>query len=52
MTRVPDPLEWLAAGVPLTLLLDLFGPAPTASREIYRNEPADDAWLHPTPHAA
>ena len=51
MTQVPDPLEWLAAGVPLTLLLDVLGSAPRSS-DLYRDEPADDAWLKPRPHAA
>ena len=52
MQRVPDPLEWLAAGVPLTLLIDLVGVSAPASSEIYEQETADDAWLHPVTNAA
>ena len=36
-------MEWLADGVPITLLCDLFDPAGPASREIYTAEAiADD----------
>jgi hypothetical protein len=43
-TRSPHPVTGLlAAGVPLTLLLDLAAPVP--SRELYRDEPGDTAWL-------
>jgi len=52
MHRLPDPLEWLAAGVPLTLLVDLLGSAAPASADLYREERGDDAWLRPAHHAA
>ena len=51
MPQFPDPLELLAAGVPLTLLLDVLASAPR-STDLYRDEPADDAWLQPKTHAA
>jgi hypothetical protein len=51
MSQLPDPLEWLAAGVPLTLLLDVLGSTPP-SAELYRDEPGDAAWLRPAPRAA
>lgn len=52
MQRLPDPLEWLAAGVPLTLLLDLLYESGPQSADIYGRERADDDWLHPAMHAA
>lgn len=51
MPQVPDPLELLAAGVPLTLLLDVLVSTPRSS-DLYRDEPADVAWLQAKPHAA
>lgn len=51
ITRLPDPIRWLAAGVPLTLLIDLLEQAGPDSRRIYREEPAELDWL-PAPSAA
>jgi hypothetical protein len=42
---VADMMEWLRAGVPLTLVLDLLDPSGPGSRQIYAEEPADTAWL-------
>jgi hypothetical protein len=42
-TRADAALSLLAAGVPLTLLLDLAGAVP--SRELYREETADADWV-------
>jgi hypothetical protein len=39
-----DPMALLQEGVPLTLLLDIFGAGPT-SAEIYESEPADLTWV-------
>jgi hypothetical protein len=36
-------MRLLADGVPLSLLIDLA--TPVHSREVYRREPADTAWL-------
>lgn len=45
-TRTEHPLmTWLAAGVPLSLLVDLGMPGGPASDEIYREEPADTRWI-------
>jgi hypothetical protein len=43
--RLPDPMRWLAAGVPLTLLIDLFGTAGPDSAAILADEPADAGWV-------
>ena len=45
MDRLPDPMRWLAAGVPLTLLLDLFGETVPDSAAILAAEPATADWL-------
>lgn len=45
-TRTEHPLmTWLAAGVPLSLLVDLGMSGGPASDEIYRDEPADTRWI-------
>jgi hypothetical protein len=49
---MPDPMRWLAEGVPLTLLIDLLEPAGPRSRDIHDGEPAEVAWLMPVGHAA
>jgi hypothetical protein len=38
-------MEMLAAGVPVTLLLDLAAGTPLESREIYATEGGDASWL-------
>lgn len=38
MDRLPDPLEWLAAGIPLTLLIDCLDPNGPASAAILDRE--------------
>jgi hypothetical protein len=45
MERMPDPMSWLAAGVPLTLLIDLLDEAGPHSATILVDEPADLTWL-------
>jgi hypothetical protein len=49
--RLPDPMSWLAAGIPLSLLVDLLDEAGPRSDLILSNEPADLSWLR-VPHAA
>lgn len=45
-TRSEHPLMgWLAAGIPLSLLLDLGMTGGPASPDIYREEPADTRWI-------
>jgi len=52
MDRLPAPLELLAAGIPLTLLIDVLTPAVPDSAEICAGEPGDADWLSPVTHAA
>ena len=40
-------MHLLRAGVPLTLLYDVFYDAPPDSQDIYTSEPADASWLIP-----
>jgi hypothetical protein len=47
MHRMPDPLEMLASGVPLTLLLDLLDEHGPNSRRMYDEERGDTSWLLP-----
>ena len=49
MERLPDPMAWLAAGIPLTLVLDLLDETGPRSAAILADEPADLRWLE---HAA
>jgi hypothetical protein len=49
MQRLPQPMEWLSSGIPLSLLIDLLDPAGPDSRRICRDEPADTTWI---PHRA
>ncbi len=49
-TKPSDASQWLAAGVPLTLLIDLLDSAGPDSPRIYRDEPADLDWA-PRPSA-
>ena len=51
MQRLPDPLAWLAAGIPLTLVLDLLDERGPHSEQILLAEPGDVAWV-PQSHAA
>ena len=42
-----DPaMDLLAAGVPLSLLIDLFTPTGPDSAELFRAETADTRWIH------
>jgi hypothetical protein len=43
--RLPDTLEWLSAGVPITLIVDLVEPDGPDSARILHEEPADTAWI-------
>ena len=51
MERLPDPMSWLAAGIPLSLLVDLLEEAGPRSDVILTSEPADLSWV-PVSHAA
>ena len=45
MERLPDPMRWLAAGVPLTLLIDLLAESGPDSGAISAVEPGATDWL-------
>ena len=45
VTRLPDTLQWLSAGIPITLILDLLEPDGPDSTRIMRDEPADTSWI-------
>lgn len=45
LTRLPDPMVWLAAGIPLSLLIDLLEPAGPDSAEIFDDEHGDTSWV-------
>ena len=45
MERLPDPMAWLSAGIPLTLVLDLLNELGPRSATILADEPADMRWL-------
>ena len=45
MRHLPDPMQWLAARLPLTLLIDLLDPAGPPSARIFEAEPAELEWL-------
>ena len=47
MERLPDPMAWLAAGIPLTLLVDMLDEVGPRSEVILADEPADLRWLEP-----
>jgi hypothetical protein len=49
--RLPDPIAWLAAGIPLSLVVDLMGDNGPQSEQILLDEPADLSWV-PQPDAA
>jgi hypothetical protein len=49
--RLPQPMEWLSQGIPLSLLIDLLDPSGPDSTRISRDEPADTSWV-PHRHAA
>jgi hypothetical protein len=51
MQRLPDPIAWLAAGIPLSLVVDLMGDSAPQSAQIMLDEPADLSWV-PQPNAA
>lgn len=51
MQRLPDPMIWLADGIPLTLVIDLLDARGPRSEQILADEPADVTWV-PRPHAA
>lgn len=44
MQRLPNIMEWLDDGVPLTLLIDLLSAEGPASAAIFRTESADLDW--------
>lgn len=43
--RLPDPMVWLAAGIPLTLLIDLLEPTGPDSARIFDGEHGDVSWV-------
>jgi hypothetical protein len=45
MAEMPDVMEWLRAGVPPTLVVDLLDPAGPRSAVRYAEEAGDAAWL-------
>lgn len=52
MDTLPEPMAWLAAGVPLSLLIDLTAPAAPDSTAIFVEEAGDASWLLPATNAA
>ena len=51
MQRLPDPMIWLADGIPLTLVIDMLDKHGPHSEQILVAEPADVSWV-PGAHAA
>ena len=47
MQHMPDPLDMLARGVPITLLVDLLDERGPDSRRVYAEERGDASWLRP-----
>ena len=47
MQRLPDPMIWLADGIPLTLVMDLLDEHGPHSDQILIGEPADLSWVPP-----
>ena len=45
MRRLPDIFQWLAAGVPITLIIDLLDPDGPHSPQIFSAEPSDLSWI-------
>ena len=45
MQRLPDPMIWLADGIPLTLVMDLLDELGPDSAQILNAEPADLSWV-------
>jgi hypothetical protein len=45
MTRLPNILQWLAAGVPITLIIDLLDPEGPNSAVIFLTEHSDLSWI-------
>lgn len=45
MNTETEVMEMLAAGVPITLIMDLMAQTPLESREIYAAEGGDAGWL-------
>ncbi len=51
MKRLPDPMQWMSQGMPLTLLIDLLNTDGPGSEVIHSSESADTGWI-PQPVAA
>jgi hypothetical protein len=47
MQRLPEPLNLLSHGVPITLLVDLLDEHGPDSRRVYAEERGDASWLRP-----
>ena len=45
MQRLPDPMIWLADGIPLTLVIDMLDEHGPHSEQILTAEPADLSWV-------
>jgi hypothetical protein len=45
VSRPPDTFEWLSAGIPITLIVDMADPEGPDSARIIRDEPADTSWI-------
>jgi len=45
MAEQLEVMRWLGAGVPVSLLIDLWDSAGPKSAEIYRAEPTDLDWI-------
>ncbi len=45
MNKLPDVMDWLERGVPLTLGIDLLDITGPNSRRILVEEPADTSWI-------
>jgi hypothetical protein len=45
VSRLPDTFEWLSAGIPITLIVDMVEPEGPDSARIIREEPADTGWI-------
>jgi hypothetical protein len=45
VSLLPDTYEWLNAGIPITLIIDLAEPDGPDSIRIMLEEPADTGWI-------
>lgn len=45
MSLLPDTYEWLSAGIPITLIIDMVEPNGPDSTRIMLEEPGDTGWI-------